>query len=720
MEAHRIAWTTGTQSINRSDVYAAVGGTDLGIIWDDGGNGVLSIWGDTYADSVPGLGTAKGLDWRYNVVARSVNRDYQTRGLVTYWWNTDKPNHARQVINKDLFGTEHTIIPTSGICVNRRNYVSYMAVDHFGAPGEWETQYAGFAWSDDYGQNWTKDTKARYNNTADHLQNWQMVAFARPDGYGGAGYDGYVYLYGTPNGRFGGAKVARVPENSILDLTKHRQWNGTAWVNDQSQAINVIPGPVSELSIGYHVASKQWLAAYYHSTLNAIVVLTGPTVMGPWSSPNIVATAADYPGLYGFYFHPWSMWWDQNPCASMSQWPPYNTELMQLTGVPGIGTVPVSASKLTSAQGYANNINAVSNDNWCGSNNIFPVQCSDGRRLWISGMAYAGSLTTSTHYRPINYQTVMNTVLEERDLTFAAYNPTFTDSVGRKHFFDSRQIPGIGSTSPVRLDPIGGVSLGDHLYLSMAWSGTNYTYPYLFDAGSSIDGSGIFLVQIPLNALSSGICSISKSVLMPSTPVLGAGNLNFGSGFYVFDEQYVYIAGRSSVGSDRWHIYMARVERSVFESVTYVPQGMEYFSFANNTPSWDPDVSSATPILTYMGPNVDIRLDVDGFFHYLINVLGHVYLLKQRSIARDMSEISPFALSLMTIPADAGSNQFKSFCVYDVGWASLTSGNRLGVYTVTQTNQSYDQVTPSFSRPHFFEYNELTGVAASPLYVPPP
>jgi hypothetical protein len=121
-----------------------------------------------------------------------------------------------------------------------------------------------------------------------------------------------------------------------------------------------------------------------------------------------------------------------------------------------------------------------------------------------------------------------------------------------------------------------------------------------------------------------------------------------------------------------------------------------------------------------MGPNVDIRSDVDGFFHYLINVLGHVYLLKQRSIARDMSQISPFALSLMTIPTDAGSSGFKSLCVYDVGWAGLTSGNRLGAYTVTQVNQSYDQVTPSFSRPHFFEYNELTGVAASPLYVPPP
>jgi len=712
MKVTRIAWTTGTESINRTDVYAAVGGTDLGILWDDGNNRILSVWGDTFSDNVVGIGTAKGLDWRNNVLARSSNRDFQTRGVAIEWWNTDRPNHARQIIPKDPFGTEYTMIPTAGISINRRQYIAYMAVDHWGTAGNWVTQYAGIAWSDDFGQTWTKDQNARWNNNVDGTQNWQMVCFVRPG-------DGYVYLYGTPNGRFGGAKVARAPEGSLLNLSTHRQWNGTAWVNDQSQAINVIPSPVSELSITYHHPTKQWLAAYYHSTLNGIVVLTSPNLMGPWSAPSVVATAAEYPGLYGFYFHPWSVS-NENPCASMSQWPPYQTELMLLSEIPGTGGAPINPSKLKSAQGYVNAFSEVNNPQWCGTNNIFPVQATDGRRLWISGLSYAGYLT-SQRRRPLNYQTIANTILEERDQTITAYKPSFYDSVGRGHLFDSRQIPGIRSATPQRLDPVGAVSVGRSLYLTVAWSDT-YTLPILYNQGSTISGSSNFMIEVPLNTLASGESSIRKSVLMPSTPVIGAGNLNFGTQLYVFDETYMYIGGRSAVTSSpgRWNHYLARVNRVYLDDVTYVPQNMEYFSYLKGQPAWDPDIAAATPVLRYMGPNIDIRKDVDGYYHYLINVTGKIYLLKQQSLARDAGQISPLSLSLMTIPVDAGATSFSSPMIYDVGWANLTSGNRLGAYTVIQTNQSFDQNNPWFARPHFFEYNKLMGVAAAPTYTAPP
>ena len=48
-----------------------------------------------------------------------------------------------------------------------------------------------------------------------------LLAFVRPG-------DGYVYAYGTPNGRQGAAYLARVPEQDILDLSKYEYWNGSS------------------------------------------------------------------------------------------------------------------------------------------------------------------------------------------------------------------------------------------------------------------------------------------------------------------------------------------------------------------------------------------------------------------------------------------------------------------------------------------------------------
>jgi hypothetical protein len=48
-----------------------------------------------------------------------------------------------------------------------------------------------------------------------------MVALARSAGY--------VYMVGTPNGRFGNAYLARVPEQQVLDKKAWRYWDGRSW-----------------------------------------------------------------------------------------------------------------------------------------------------------------------------------------------------------------------------------------------------------------------------------------------------------------------------------------------------------------------------------------------------------------------------------------------------------------------------------------------------------
>lgn len=308
---------TGEDSQNKTISRGAVGCTDLGIPFDDGRGGILIIWGDTFAGRNVGEG-----EWRSNVLARSTNRDYASRGIVLDNWITDRANHAYQVIPRDRDG-DFTIIPTSAIAVGQRLYATYFSIKAWGDAGKWTTNYAGLAYSDNGGQNWIKDQNARWYNSPDYSQKFQMNALADPE-------DGFIYLFGTPNGRQGSAYLARAPKSSLLDLTTHSilQVDGT-WSADQSRAKIVISGPVSELSVAYHYPSKKWLAAYYRENVNSIVVHTADKLEGPWSNPVIVAKGNDFPGMYGFFWHPWSMK-DKNPCASMSQWPPYQTFLMQL------------------------------------------------------------------------------------------------------------------------------------------------------------------------------------------------------------------------------------------------------------------------------------------------------------------------------------------------------------------------------------------------------
>ncbi|NMI02208.1 DUF4185 domain-containing protein [Pseudonocardia sp. K10HN5] len=327
--AEPVGRVTGQHSPNRTGESAAVYGTDLGISWADGSGGVLVAFGDTFGRGWSGAGGAAGpgatpaeADWRSNVLARSAGSTLAA-GMRLDSWLTDRPGHARQVIPRDERPgvREFTVIPTAGISVGRRNFMAYMSVRGWGAPGRWRTNYAGIAYSDDVGETWHKPDAVRWANLPDGSQGWQMCAFAR-DG-------GFVYIFGTPNGRAGPVRLARVPEDAVLDLGAREQWTGAGWTRDQSRAAVVIPAPASELSVMFHWASGRWLAAHYHERLDAIVVHTASRVTGPWSPPHVVATAADWPALYGAFFHPFSAM-DDTPYFQMSQWWPYNTMLMRL------------------------------------------------------------------------------------------------------------------------------------------------------------------------------------------------------------------------------------------------------------------------------------------------------------------------------------------------------------------------------------------------------
>ncbi len=139
---------------------------------------------------------------------------------------------------------------------------------------------------------------------------------------------GYVYMYGTPNGRTGAAYLARVAEANVLTQgLSYEYWTGfrpgpsTGVLGRRRSS----PSPVAELSVQKNAYSGKWLMTYMQGTDIVLRNATGPTAS--WSSPQVIASDADYPGPYGGFMHPWSSGADLY--FAMSQWDPYNVYLMQ-------------------------------------------------------------------------------------------------------------------------------------------------------------------------------------------------------------------------------------------------------------------------------------------------------------------------------------------------------------------------------------------------------
>jgi hypothetical protein len=302
---------------NHTDTNYQISGTDLGIVWDKGGGEYFIAFGDTN-----GLGPN---DWRSNTLARSSDTNLED-GLSFTTMIQDVPGHAKEIIpSKKINFDEQTVIPTAGITVGNRHYIHYMSVNHWGDAGRWYTNYSGIAYSDDNGQNWIKHPSAKwYNNTTTWDSNFQMAAYVK-DG-------GFIYMYTTPNGRFGNIYLSRVPENAILNIGDYRYWDGSGWVVNQGEAKPVAIGVAGEMSVAYNSHFKRFIMTYLNEDRQAIVMRDAPTPAGPWSGEKILVPG-NFTGLgqYNAFIHPLS---NNGPTLYfiMSTWyPDYNTHLMKVT-----------------------------------------------------------------------------------------------------------------------------------------------------------------------------------------------------------------------------------------------------------------------------------------------------------------------------------------------------------------------------------------------------
>lgn len=280
-----IAWVTGPKSPNQTYSRHGISGTDIGVAWDNGRGQTLMAFGDTFGDC-----TAPGRQWRHNVLMRTNDRNYAD-GLRVQSAGGWAPVMIG-ALGIDL--VELTTIPTAGIAIGGTQYINYMSVRSWGVPGEWATNYSGIAVSRDNGRTWSTSPSTFRLNTGIGVplpagqpsaaagdRNFQQSAYVRGEGPDA----GWIFQYGTPNGRSGAAYVARFRPADILNLGAYEYWTGRDWVRNVDAARPVVLRPVSELSVAY----SKYLGRYVmlHTT-TGVVMRTAPRPQGPWSAPQML------------------------------------------------------------------------------------------------------------------------------------------------------------------------------------------------------------------------------------------------------------------------------------------------------------------------------------------------------------------------------------------------------------------------------------------------
>ncbi|MBS7547051.1 DUF4185 domain-containing protein [Dietzia massiliensis] len=335
---------TGPTSPSESISRFGVGGTDLGIMWDNGDPDeprVLMAFGDTMGDC-----TVPGTQWRSNVLFRSADTDL-TDGLTIDSAAMGTDGLAKSIVPRSGLPGEVTIIPTAGIAVNGVQYLRFMSVAHWGQPGSWTTNYSGLAYSVDDGENWTvvpsmarpiTDTVPTGAGSPGVDAAWrgaQMSSFLTTDDH--------LYEYLTPSGRQGGAIVARVPLDGspaaddldapgapptagVLDPGAYEYWDGAEWVPDIREARRVLPAPASEISTMWNEHLGKYTAMYSQG-YNSVVLRTADRPEGPWSTPTTLVDYSMLPGVYGAFMHPWAQ--GEDLYYLVTTWNAYNVFLVR-------------------------------------------------------------------------------------------------------------------------------------------------------------------------------------------------------------------------------------------------------------------------------------------------------------------------------------------------------------------------------------------------------
>lgn len=278
---------TGMASPNHTD-RTNVLGTDLGLMWDDGGGQMLTAYGDTAGLGMPNLLAGSLWAWRSNVLFRSAGGD-PAKG-ISYTSFVDNPLPSPKIP-----GIEISFIPTAAIAVNGVQYMSLMSVREWDADGHWKTNFATLAASGDDGQSWAQlPTTRRANENG--FEHFQQNAFVKAGGF--------VYRYGTAAGRGNPGFISRVPEADIANMDAYEYWDGKDWKPQDTAAAAPIVDGVGELSVQWNDHLHQFVMLTT-DPWNSVVMRQAPAPEGPWSPPQVLVDTRELPTAYAPIIYPY-------------------------------------------------------------------------------------------------------------------------------------------------------------------------------------------------------------------------------------------------------------------------------------------------------------------------------------------------------------------------------------------------------------------------------
>ena len=331
----RVCTLTGPEALTdqrKKDVC----GTDLGTMTELNGR-VYFAFGDTFGydgDLCHGVG---GPNWRSNTFASTGDLD-PSSGIGLADWLCDPDGRAIAIVqgaHQPPFASaasEQTKIPTAMVAVDGAIFLHYMSVRGF-APrgGVWECNYSKWVYSTDLGKNW-HECAVPFGGSDSNFNMLALTTAVTPDNPQGK----FVYAIGTPCGRLGAAKLGRVAKDRILDaaaweyLEAPGSEESSSWTQNFNDAIEVIPAPVGEASVLWNPALRRWMYTYLNENTASLELREANHLWGPWTAAHTLATARDYPQLYGAFMTPSFL---KNKGRTlffvMSQYGPYNAFVMK-------------------------------------------------------------------------------------------------------------------------------------------------------------------------------------------------------------------------------------------------------------------------------------------------------------------------------------------------------------------------------------------------------
>lgn len=326
----KVSQLTGYESPNdtsRYDVY----GTDLGSMINFKGK-TYFVFGDTFGYRPPDQIGAGGADWRSNVIGISSDSD-PSDGLTIDQMIADYGDHAMEVIpSLKIDDEEMTTIPTHGIAVGENLYLYFMSVKHWGAPGEWETNYAGVSRSTDGGEHWEILEDLKWPGESNFIQVSPYSVKVNDN-------MSEIYFWCIPSGRFGDVKLMKVNEKNIEDWSAYRYYAGLdnngdpIWSESMDNAMFVVEDnfSVGELSVVWNPYLERWIMTYLKEG-TGIVIREGIKPWGPWSPAITLVDKDEYPGLYAPYMNPkFTEDGAKTIYFTLSLWGPYNVFWMKAT-----------------------------------------------------------------------------------------------------------------------------------------------------------------------------------------------------------------------------------------------------------------------------------------------------------------------------------------------------------------------------------------------------